>query len=112
MLSAMKLTYGHGIVNTTLSSVVQPNPGLTNPPRNPRPHPPRSPVGHTGDRMSSLTKPFLLISGSVEITFTVIIFILEIAALGLGRDSATGAGIWCSIPFLAGGITNFLFGES
>lgn len=58
-----------------------------------------------------LINAFLLINGITEIISSVVIFILELTALGLSTDSATGAGIWCSIPFLITGILEVLLGE-
>jgi len=53
----------------------------------------------------------VLIHGTVEIVFTVLIIILEVVSLGLSTYSATGAGIWCSIPFMAAGVSTVMLGK-
>lgn len=58
--------------------------------------------------LSRFWKIPVLIHSIVEIVLTILIFILEIATLAVSTYSATGAGIWCSIPFLTAGILTIL----
>ena len=57
---------------------------------------------------SSFWRIPVLIHGGVQIVLTTLIFILEIATLAVSTYSATGAGIWCSIPFLIAAILTIL----
>lgn len=53
----------------------------------------------------------VLIHGIVEIVLTVLIILLEIVSLGLSTYSATGAGIWCAIPFMTAGVSTVQLGK-
>jgi hypothetical protein len=53
----------------------------------------------------------VLIHGIVEIVLTVLILLLEIVSLGLSTYGATGAGIWCAIPFMTAGILTVRLGK-
>ncbi len=53
----------------------------------------------------------VLILGIVEIVLTVLIILLEIASLGLSTYSATGAGIWCAIPFMTASVSTVQLGK-
>jgi hypothetical protein len=53
----------------------------------------------------------VLIHGIVEIILASLIFILEIASLGVSTYSATGAGIWCAISFMTAGILTVRLGK-
>ncbi|UJR32422.1 hypothetical protein I4U23_019884 [Adineta vaga] len=50
----------------------------------------------------------ILIYGIIEVILTILIIILEIASLAVSTYSATGAGFWCSIPFMAAAIMTIL----
>jgi hypothetical protein len=60
---------------------------------------------------STFLKLPVLIHGIVEIVLTALILILEIASLGVSTYSATGAGIWCAIPFMSASILTVLLGK-
>ena len=53
----------------------------------------------------------ILIHGIVEMILTLLIIILEIASLVLSTYSATGAGIWCGIPFMIAAISTIMLGK-
>jgi hypothetical protein len=53
----------------------------------------------------------VLIHGIVQIVLTVLIIILEIVSLGVSTYSATGAGIWCAIPFMTAAISTVMLGK-
>jgi hypothetical protein len=60
---------------------------------------------------SKFLKHPVLIHGIVEIVLTSLIFLLEIVSLGLSTYAATGAGIWCAIPFMSAGILTVRLGK-
>ncbi|CAF1128055.1 unnamed protein product [Adineta steineri] len=61
---------------------------------------------------SKFPKMPVLILSIIEFVLTIIIFIIEIASIVvLSNDGATGAGIWCAIPFLFSTICAFVLVE-
>jgi hypothetical protein len=60
---------------------------------------------------SKFLKLPVLIHGIVEIVLTALILLLEIVSLGLSNYGATGAGIWCAIPFMTAGILTVRLGK-
>ena len=53
----------------------------------------------------------VLIHGIVELVLSVLIIILEIVSLALSTYSATGAGIWCGLIFMAAAISTVMLGK-
>lgn len=51
------------------------------------------------------------IHGIVQLAFTLLIIILEIASLATSVYLATGAGIWCSIFFMTAAVMTILLGR-
>ena len=53
----------------------------------------------------------VLILAIVQIIFTVLIFILEIASIAILVYSVTAVGIWCALPFLTAVTLLLVVGE-
>jgi hypothetical protein len=60
---------------------------------------------------SKFPKLIVLILSIIQIIFTIIIFLLEIASLAIFTYQPTGVGIWSAIPFLTASILTFRLGE-
>ena len=60
---------------------------------------------------SKFLKIPVAIHGIVQLLLTVLIIILEIASLATSSYLATGAGIWCSISFMAAAILTNMLGK-
>ncbi len=60
---------------------------------------------------SKFPKTIVLILSIIQIIFTIIIFLLEIASLAIFTYQPTGVGIWGAIPFLTASILTFILGE-
>jgi hypothetical protein len=66
---------------------------------------------HETSWRSKFPKLIVLILSIIQIIFTIIIFLLEIASLGVAIYQPTGVGIWSAIPFLTASILTFRLGE-
>ncbi|CAF3772188.1 unnamed protein product [Rotaria magnacalcarata] len=68
----------------------------------------RSDIDYEMSWRSKFSKIPVLILGIVQVVLTLLIFILEIASLAVYNYQATGAGIWCSLSFIAAAILTIL----
>ena len=66
---------------------------------------------HEQSWRSKFLKIPVAIHGIVQLLLTVLIIILEIASLATSSYLATGAGIWCSMPFMAAAILTNMLGK-
>ena len=66
---------------------------------------------HEASWRSKFPKIVVLILSIVQFLFTVLIFILEIAALAVFSYRQTGVGIWCAVAFLPACILTFILGK-
>ena len=66
---------------------------------------------HETSWKSKFPKLPVLILAIVQIIFTVLIFILEIASIAVLQYPVNAAGIWCALPFLTGAILLVILGK-
>jgi hypothetical protein len=66
---------------------------------------------HETNWRSTFPTLVVLILAIIQLLFTILIFILEIASLAVLIYLPTGVGIWCAIPFLTAGTLTLILGE-